>query len=48
MGSDEEGKAVLRPLCDLSRHQNSVNAVRWAPDGKILASADTGERGELS
>ncbi len=42
VGSDEEGKAVLSPVCDLSRHQNSVNAVRWSPDGKILASGDTG------
>ena len=29
------------PLCDLSRHQNSVNVVRWSPDGRILASGDT-------
>ena len=38
----ENGKIEPQCVCDLSRHQNSVNAVRWSPDGKILASADTG------
>ena len=38
---DESGKIQPQCLCDLVRHQNSVNAIRWSPDGKILASADT-------
>ena len=28
-------------MCDINLHQNSVNALRWSPDGKVLASADT-------
>jgi len=39
--TNEQGKIEVKCVCDLSRHQNSVNAVRWSPDGKILASADT-------
>ena len=38
----ESGKVEPVCLCDLSRHQNSVNVVRWAPNGQILASGDTG------
>ena len=38
----ETGKLEPQCICDVSRHQNSVNAVRWSPDGKCLASADTG------
>jgi len=32
----------IEPQCvsDLTRHQSSVSAVRWSPDGKTLASAD--------
>jgi len=38
---NECGKVEPSCLCDLSRHQNSVNIVRWAPNGQILASGDT-------
>lgn len=38
---DESGKVEPQCVCDLSRHQNSVNAVRWSGNGQILASADT-------
>ena len=41
--TDESGKIEPQCICDISRHQNSVNAVRWSPDGKQLASADTGK-----
>ena len=39
---NEAGKIEPVCLCDLSRHQNSVNIVRWSPNGQILASGDTG------
>ena len=39
---NECGKVEPMCLCDLSRHQNSVNIVRWSPNGQILASGDTG------
>ena len=39
---DDEGKVEPRCLCDISRHhQNSVNTVRWSPNGRLLASGDT-------
>lgn len=38
---NECGKVEPVCLCDLSRHQNSVNIVRWSPNGQILASGDT-------
>ena len=41
---NECGKVEPSCLCDLSRHQNSVNIVRWAPNGQILASGDTGKK----
>jgi len=34
-------KSGLSALADLARHQNSVNTVRWSPDGHTLASGDT-------
>lgn len=40
---NECGKVEPVCLCDLSRHQNSVNIVRWSPNGQILASGDTGK-----
>ena len=40
---NESGKVEPSCLCDLSRHQNTVNIVRWSPNGKILASGDSGE-----
>jgi len=38
---DESGKMEPGCLCDLNRHQNSVNVVRWSTNGKLLASGDT-------
>jgi len=38
---NECGKIEPSCLCDLSRHQNTVNIVRWSPNGKILASGDS-------
>jgi len=38
---DDSGKVEPNCLCDLNRHQNSVNVVRWSPNGKLLASGDT-------
>lgn len=43
-GSAEGAPAGPTFLCDLSRHQNSVNVVRWSKDGTLLASGDTGEK----
>ena len=40
---NECGKIEPSCLCDLSRHQNTVNIVRWSPNGKILASGDSGK-----
>jgi WD40 repeat protein len=39
---NECGKVEPVCLCDLSRHQNTVNIVRWSPNGQILASGDSG------
>ena len=39
---DDSGKVEPNCLCDLNRHQNSVNVVRWSSNGKLLASGDTG------
>lgn len=39
----ETGKIEPQCISDLTRHQSSVSAVRWSPDGKILASADLGK-----
>ena len=41
---NECGKVEPVCLCDLSRHQNTVNIVRWAPNGQILASGDSGKK----
>ena len=41
---DDSGKVEPNCLCDLNRHQNSVNVVRWSPNGRLLASGDTGEK----
>jgi len=35
-----EGKIEPHCVSDLTRHQSSVSAVRWSPDGTTLASAD--------
>jgi len=46
VGGEEEGGegggsvVNLECLCDLTRHQKSVNIVRWSPNGKLLASGD--------
>ncbi|XP_022904441.1 chromatin assembly factor 1 subunit B [Onthophagus taurus] len=34
------GSVHVQVECDITRHQKSVNSVRWAPDGSMLASAD--------
>ncbi|KAH8401087.1 hypothetical protein KR009_003004 [Drosophila setifemur] len=37
----DEGEGVdLELAVDLSRHQRAVNAVRWSPNGELLASGD--------
>jgi len=38
--TNEAGRIEPQCVCDLTRHQSSVSAVRWSPDGKLLASAD--------
>jgi len=35
-----EGRIEPQCVSDLTRHQSSVSAVRWSPDGTTLASAD--------
>eukprot|EP00095_Tigriopus_kingsejongensis_P003471 maker-scaffold13_size735724-snap-gene-6.28 protein:Tk03471 transcript:maker-scaffold13_size735724-snap-gene-6.28-mRNA-1 annotation:"GI20194" len=39
--SEKPSVPIVRVLCDLARHQNSVNVVRWSADGTLLASGDT-------
>ncbi|KPJ05522.1 Chromatin assembly factor 1 subunit B [Papilio xuthus] len=36
----DNGSIKLEVAADLTRHQKSVNVVRWSPDGKLLASGD--------
>ena len=37
------GGVSVEALSDLVRHNRAVNAVRFSPDGTLLASADDGE-----
>jgi len=39
--TSESGKIEPICICDITRHQSGVNAVRWSPDGTMLASSDT-------
>lgn len=36
----ETGAVSHEVLSDLTRHQRSVNVVRWCPNGQYLASGD--------
>jgi len=40
MTLNESGSVNLELVTDLTRHQRSVNAVRWSPSGDLLASGD--------
>ncbi|XP_055690668.1 chromatin assembly factor 1 subunit B [Lutzomyia longipalpis] len=40
MKLEEDGRVSLEIVADLTRHQRAVNAVRWSPSGKFLASGD--------
>ena len=37
-GDSAGSKVELDCLCDITRHQKSVNIVRWSPDGTTLAT----------
>ena len=37
---DEEDLSVPKMLCELTNHEACVNALRWSPDGKSLASGE--------
>ena len=38
----ENGAGTVEFLSDLHRHQRAVNAVRFSPNGEMLASGDDG------
>ncbi|GAB0098158.1 chromatin assembly factor 1 subunit B [Sergentomyia squamirostris] len=40
MHLEDDGRVTMEIVADLTRHQRAVNAVRWSPSGKYLASAD--------
>ena len=37
---EEEDPSVPKMLCELTNHEACVNALRWSPDGKSLASGE--------
>lgn len=40
MTFNESGSINLDIAADLTRHQRAVNAVKWSPNGELLASGD--------